>query len=55
MWVSPMSFAATISNSPPRSSWARTKLRPILPNPLIPTLIFAIVLKPFVSFSSLRV
>src|SRR5829696_5598901 len=34
---SPRSFAATISRSPPRSSWARKKLRPIRPKPLIPT------------------
>ena len=48
VFVSPMSFAATISKSPPRSSCARRKLRPIRPNPLIPTLIFAIVVRPFV-------
>ena len=47
VFESPMSFAATISKSPSFWSCARRKLRPILPNPLMPTLIFAMVL-PFV-------
>jgi hypothetical protein len=45
---SPRSFAATISKSLPRSRCARKKFRPILPNPLIPTLVFAIAPEPFV-------
>ena len=40
--TSPRSLKATISKSPPRSSAARRKLRPIRPNPLIPTRVFAI-------------
>jgi hypothetical protein len=39
VFVSPMSFAATSSKSPPRARCARKKFRPIRPNPLIPTLI----------------
>ena len=39
--TSPRSLNATISKSPPRSSAARKKLRPIRPNPLIPTRVFA--------------
>ena len=41
VFVSPMSFAATSSKSPPRARWARKKFRPIRPNPLIPTLIMS--------------
>src|SRR3954452_11651491 len=39
--TSPRSLKATISKSPSRSSAARKKLRPIRPNPLIPTRVFA--------------
>jgi hypothetical protein len=39
VFVSPMSFTATSSKSPPRSRCARKKFRPIRPKPLIPTLI----------------
>ena len=42
VFVSPMSFAATISKSPPCWSWARRKFLPIRPKPLMPTLVFAI-------------
>src|SRR5919197_1099144 len=41
VFVSPRAFAETTSKSPPCTSWARRKLRPIRPKPLIPTLIFA--------------
>src|SRR6476646_11173769 len=41
VFTSPRSLNATISKSPPRSSAARKKLRPIRPNPLIPTRVFA--------------
>src|SRR5687767_114375 len=37
VFSSPRSFAATISMSALRSSWARKKFRPIRPKPLIPT------------------
>ena len=50
--VSPRSFAATISKSPPCWSCARRKFRPIRPNPLIPTLIVAMCAMPFVEFSA---
>ena len=42
VFASPMSFAATISKSPPCWSWARRKFLPMRPKPLIPTLVFAI-------------
>src|SRR5262249_22161631 len=48
VFASPMSFAATISKSPPCWSWARRKFLPIRPKPLIPTLVFAIVTPPLV-------
>ena len=35
--ASPRSFAATTSKSPPRCKCARNRLRPMRPNPLIPT------------------
>ena len=35
--ASPRSFSATMSMSAPRATWARKKLRPIRPNPLMPT------------------
>src|SRR3954451_22138940 len=41
VFTSPRSLNATISKSPLRSSAARKKLRPIRPNPLIPTRVFA--------------
>src|SRR5205814_2164974 len=42
VFVSPMSFAATTSKSPPCWSWARRKFLPMRPKPLIPTPVFAI-------------
>ena len=48
VFVSPMSFAATISKSPPCWSWARRKFLPMRPKPLIPTLVLAISRAPLV-------
>ena len=42
VFASPRSLIATSSKLPPRSRCARKKLRPIRPNPLIPTRVFAI-------------
>ena len=55
VFASPRSFAATISKSPPRCMWARKKLRPMRPNPLMPTRIFAMVPPYRISSESSRV
>src|SRR6186997_2368187 len=52
VFVSPRSFAATTSKSPPRCMCARKKFRPIRPNPLMPTRTFAIVSPVFSGFAS---